>query len=160
MSGTSGDDSIEVVLTGPGVVTSIEGMTPTNVESFSRDGLGNGRAGDTLDYTGSASAVTVNLGSNSATGFTSAANIENVTGTGFGDSLTGTGGANVLSGGGGDDTLTGGGGDDTLAGGSGLLSQYRVTLNLNGSIQVLTCGEVRRTAPIRSAMSNSCNSRI
>ena len=119
VSGTSGDDSIEVVLNGSGVVTSIEGMTPTNVESFSLDGLGNGAAGDTLDYTGSASAVTVNLGSNSATGFTSAANIENITGTGFGDSLTGTGGANVLSGGGGDDTLTGGGGNDTLAGGSG-----------------------------------------
>jgi Ca2+-binding RTX toxin-like protein len=119
VTGTSGDDSIEVVLNGSGVVTSIEGMTPTNVESYSLDGLGNGAAGDTLEYTGTTSAVTVNLGASSATGFTSAANIENVAGGSSGDSLTGTGGANVLSGGGGDDTLTGAGGNDTLAGGSG-----------------------------------------
>ncbi len=119
VTGTSGDDSIEVVLDALGAVTTIEGMTPTNVESYSLDGLGNSTAGDTLDYTGTTSAVTVNLGTSSATGFTSAANIENVTGGSAGDSLTGTSGANALSGGSGNDTLVGGGGNDTLAGGSG-----------------------------------------
>ena len=46
-------------------------------------------------------------------------NIENVTGSAFGDTLIGDAGANVLSGLGGNDTLDGGLGDDTLQGGAG-----------------------------------------
>ena len=68
---------------------------------------------DTLDYTGTTSAVTVNLGTPSAPGFTSVAGIENVTGGSGNDSLTGDAGVNVLTGAGGDDTLDGGGGIDT-----------------------------------------------
>src|SRR5262245_23117993 len=74
---------------GSGVITSIEGMSPTNVENYTLDGLGNSAAGDTLDYTGTASAVIVNLGTNSATGFTSVTGIENVTGGSAGDTLSG-----------------------------------------------------------------------
>ena len=51
--------------------------------------------------------------------------------------------ANAGSGGGGNDIIDGGSGSDTAVF-SGLLSQYRVTLNLNGSIQVL---DLRGGAP-------------
>ena len=37
-------------------------MAPTGIEHYTVDGLGNTAAGDTLDYTGTTSAVTVNLG--------------------------------------------------------------------------------------------------
>ncbi|CAN5199123.1 hypothetical protein BH10PSE6_BH10PSE6_38760 [soil metagenome] len=46
--------------------------------------------------------------------------IENLTGSGFGDTLTGLAGVNVLMGGAGDDTLDGNAGGDTLNGGAGL----------------------------------------
>jgi Ca2+-binding RTX toxin-like protein len=46
-------------------------------------------------------------------------NVEDVTGSRFGDTLTGTSVANILDGGKGDDTLNGAGGDDTLLGGEG-----------------------------------------
>ena len=55
-------------------------MTPTGVENYTLDGLANGAAGDTLDYTGTTTAVTVNLATPSATGFASIAGIENVIG--------------------------------------------------------------------------------
>ena len=74
---------------------------------------------DTLDYTGTTSAVTVNLGTPSAPGFTSVAEIENVTGGSGNNSLTGDAGVNVLTGDGGDDTLDGAGGADIMVGGIG-----------------------------------------
>ena len=136
VSGTSGDDSIEVVLNGSGVVTSIEGTTPTNVESFKprrpRQWRGRRHARlHRLRQRGDGQSR-----HDSAAGFTSAANIENVTGTGFGDLLTGTGGDNVVTGGAGNDIIDGGSGSDTAVF-SGLRSQYRVTLNPNGSVHVL-----------------------
>ena len=54
-----------------------------------------------------------------ATGFTSIAGIENVTGGNGADSLTGDAQANVLDGNAGNDTLTGGAGNDTLIGNGG-----------------------------------------
>ena len=110
VSGTGGNDTIHVAVNGSGVITSIEGMSPTNVENVTVNG---GGGIDTLDYTGTTSAVTVNLGTPSATGFTSVAGIENVTGGSGNDSLTGDAGVNVLTGDGGNDTLDGGGGADT-----------------------------------------------
>ena len=74
---------------------------------------------DTLDYTGSATAVTVNLATGSATGIASMTSIENVTGGSGADSLTGDAGVNVLNGGAGNDTLSGGAGADTMVGGLG-----------------------------------------
>jgi Ca2+-binding RTX toxin-like protein len=74
---------------------------------------------DTLTYAGSLASVTVNLLTGTASGFSSIANIENVTGGTGNDTLTGDANTNVLNGGGGNDTLTGGLGDDTLTGGAG-----------------------------------------
>ena len=65
------------------------------------------------------SGVSVNLGAQTASGFSTVANIENVTGGGNTDTLTGDALQNLLSGAGGNDTLTGAGGNDTLMGGAG-----------------------------------------
>ena len=151
VSGTVGSDTIDVVVNGSGVITSIEGMSPTNVENYTVNGLGNNAAGDTLDYSGTANAVAVNLGTSSATGFTSVTGIENVTGGSAGDTLAGDSNANVLTGGGGNDTLTGAGGDDTLVGGSGIdTAVYSASLNASavteaGSNFVVTTGGAEGT---------------
>ena len=102
VSGTAGDDIIDVVLDVSGVVSSIEGMTPDNVEVYTVDGLGQGANGDTLSYAGTtAFGVTVDLGAVTPTadGFASVAGIENVVGGSLGDSLTGNSGNNTLDGG-------------------------------------------------------------
>ena len=113
VSGTTGDDTIHVTTSG-GVITSIEGMSPTNVQNYTVDGLANGANGDTLDYTGTTTSVTVNLATPGATGgFASIAGIENVIGGSGADSLTGDSGNNRLDGGGGIDTMAGGLGNDT-----------------------------------------------
>ena len=65
------------------------------------------------------SGVTVNLALGTASGFTSIAGIERVTGGSGDDDLTGDGLANLLNGGGGNDLLNGGPGNDTLIGGAG-----------------------------------------
>jgi Ca2+-binding RTX toxin-like protein len=111
VSGTAGNDTIHVAVNGSGVITSIDGLSPTNVEQYTLDGVG---GTDTLDYTGTTGGVTVNLGTNSATGFTSVTGVENVVGGGGNDALTGDAGANMLTGGGGNDTLAGGAGSDTV----------------------------------------------
>ena len=116
VSGTTGNDSINVVVNVPGVVTSIQGMSPTGIENYTVDA---GSGTDTLNYTGTTAGVTVNLGAPSATGLTSVAGIENVTGGSGNDSLTGNSGVNVLTGGAGNDTLIGGAGADTMVGGAG-----------------------------------------
>ena len=116
MSGTAGDDIIDVVLDVSGVVSSIEGMTPDNVEVYTVDGLGQGANGDTLSYAGTtAFGVTVDLGAVTPTadGFASVAGIENVVGGSLGNSLTGNSGNNTLDGGVGADTMVGGAGNDT-----------------------------------------------
>jgi Ca2+-binding RTX toxin-like protein len=116
VSGTAGNDTIHVALNGSGVVTTIEGMTPTSVEQYTVDGLS---GTDTLDYTGTTANVTVSLATPSATGFTTVAGIENVTGGSGNNILTGDANANVLTGGAGNDTLDGGAGVDTMVGGAG-----------------------------------------
>jgi Ca2+-binding RTX toxin-like protein len=93
------------------------------------DTLDGGDDVDTAVYSGSGSAVQVNLTSGTGTGGDAAGDslsgVENVTGSAFGDSLMGSLAANVLLGGVGDDTLSGGGnatddgGADTLDGGAG-----------------------------------------
>ena len=99
------------------------------------DSLDGDSGSDTAAYTGSAAAVTVNLGTNTATGgdaegdtFTS---IENLTGSAHDDTLTGDTGNNVLEGRGGADTLDGGDGTDTA---SYAASNFAVTVDLlNGT---------------------------
>jgi Ca2+-binding RTX toxin-like protein len=84
---------------------------------------GGAGAFDTVSYTGSNAAVTVDLAAGSAAGGhaqgDTIAGFENITGSSNADTLTGDGQANNLDGGGGADTLNGGDGDDRLAGSGG-----------------------------------------
>lgn len=80
--------------------------------------LGAGNA-DTLSYAGTTASLTVNLLQSNATGFTSIAGVENVTGGSGSDDLTGDAHDNVLDGGAGSDTIIGGGGNDVIFGGAG-----------------------------------------
>ncbi len=87
------------------------------------DRLLGGAGLDTVSYSGSDEAVTVDL--EAGTGKRGHAegdvivDVENVLGSGYGDVLRGDNGANRLSGGGGNDRLSGRGGDDVLVGGVG-----------------------------------------
>ena len=89
----------------------------------------NGGAGlDRAMYDDATAPVTVNLATGVSTttngnwdgvGSDQLSNIENVTGSNFGDIITGNGSANILDGLGGNDTLDGGSGADQLNGGLG-----------------------------------------
>ena len=99
IAGTSGRDQFDVSLAA-GRITHVAGNQVLDVETVKADLLGDI---DTLVFSGG-DAVTVDLGTGSATGFASIAGIENVT-TGSGnDVLKGGAGANVLTGRGGDDS--------------------------------------------------------
>ena len=122
----SGDDSV----TGNVADNLLEGRdgADTLMGSLGDDTLIGGTGADTLDggdgldtaaYTGSTAAVTVNLGTSTATGgdaegdtFTS---IENLSSSAYDDTLTGDTGNNVLEGAAGADVLDGGDGLDTAA---------------------------------------------
>ena len=87
------------------------------------DGL-DGRGGiDTASYATSVGGVNVNLATGTCSGGSAAGDvllsIENLTGSGSGDTLTGDTGDNILDGQGGQDTLVGGFGHDALIGGAG-----------------------------------------
>ena len=99
--GTAANQALTVNFNGT-VITAISQVgTIIGVEAITADLLG---AADLLSYTATTTTgVTVNLGTGSASGFASIANIANVTGTDFGDILTGDTGANQLLGRGGDD---------------------------------------------------------
>jgi Ca2+-binding RTX toxin-like protein len=88
--------------------------------------INGGGGGDTLDYSNSNTAVTVNLGAygNGTYGYATAvgssvANIQNVIGSAYNDVLTGSSYGNVLVGDGGNDTINGGTGRSILIGGTG-----------------------------------------
>ena len=66
-----------------------------------RGGVGS----DALSYNGTTVAVSVDLTAGTASGFTSIASIENVTGGSGGDTIRASGAVNVISGNGGDDTI-------------------------------------------------------
>ena len=90
------------------------------------DNLDGGNGTDTLLYFFSASGVTVNLATNTASGGDASgdtiANFENISGSNnasTGDTLTGSDVANTLEGNNGDDVLEGKGGSDFLTGGAG-----------------------------------------
>lgn len=97
------------------------------------DRIEGGAGADTVDYSGSTSAVNVNLASGSGSGGEAAGDtlvaVENIFASIFNDSLYGTTGNNLIRGNAGndyistdagDDTLHGGAGRDTLYGGSGM----------------------------------------
>jgi Ca2+-binding RTX toxin-like protein len=83
----------------------------TGVENVAADLLG---GTDTLSYAGATSGVIVDLSSNHATGFSTIAGVENVTGGTGADTLTGNSAANVLAGGAGNDTYFVGAGDTVV----------------------------------------------
>ncbi|HRK96112.1 MAG TPA: calcium-binding protein, partial [Rhodospirillales bacterium] len=87
------------------------------IASAGSDTIDGGDGVDTASYVHSQSAVTVDLGANTASGGFARndvlSNIENLAGSDYDDKLTGDAGNNVLSGGLGADTLTGGAGFDT-----------------------------------------------
>ena len=87
------------------------------------DRLLGGAGMDTVSYSGSDEAVTVDLeagaGKRGHAEGDVIVDVENVLGSGYGDVLGGDAGANRLSGGGGNDRLSGRGGDDVLEGGAG-----------------------------------------
>lgn len=114
---TLSSQTLDVIYDGTSVTTFEDG-TITNVEQVSAD-LGAGNF-DALVYAGTTADVVVNLGTGTASGFTSIAGVENVTGGDGNDLITGNSGRNVLSGGTGIDTLNGGAGSDVLVGGDGI----------------------------------------
>ncbi|MGQ0532222.1 MAG: beta strand repeat-containing protein [Caulobacteraceae bacterium] len=122
--GNSGAETLEVAWNGTSF-TFFKGGAVASIEQAIADmGVG----GDWLRYTGSTVGVTINLTTNTASGFVSIANVENaaggsgndtITGSSVANNLIGNDGADVLDGGGGNDTLNGGAGADTLTGGAG-----------------------------------------
>ena len=114
--GVANNDVLDVIYNGGPTISSFEGGTVTGVETITANLGGNA---DTLSYGTSATAVTVNLATGTASGFSSIASILNVTGGASGDTLTGNAGANTLNGGAGVDTINGGAGGDLLIGGAG-----------------------------------------
>ena len=94
----------------------------------SSDSYAGGGGTDTIDYSGSAGGVNVNLGGASSTtgsgsGFSANGdtynNISNIVGSAFNDTLTGNTSNNTIRGGAGDDVIFGHGGNDTLSGEAG-----------------------------------------
>jgi Ca2+-binding RTX toxin-like protein len=114
VGGSSDDFTLTGLNANPEAIASGEG----------KDTISGGTGGnDTVDYSNSDAAVTVDLSTNTvsggyATGDT-ISGIENVFGSKFNDTLTGNSGDNKLYGFDGDDTIHGGDGKDTLDGGTG-----------------------------------------
>ena len=134
--GGSGADTITVTATGVGSANSITGGTDNDVLNAAAstanmtfiggagaDTITGGTATNTSSYAGSAAAVTVNLTTGVNTGGDAQGdvlvNIQNLIGSGNGDTLTGSAGNNVLNGAAGADVIAGGGGNDTIIGGTG-----------------------------------------
>jgi Ca2+-binding RTX toxin-like protein len=122
ITGGAGNDTLNVFFTGT-VLSNVANGTLSNVERVTADLDG---GSDTLSYVGTtagatAAAVTVNLTTGSASGFTSIAGLDNVTGGAGNDTLTGNAGANVLNGSAGNDRFvaTVSAGNDSYIGGAG-----------------------------------------
>ena len=113
--GTGASDTLTVTFDGARITTFQGGTVDASVESFIVDLFG---GSDNLAYS-APGGVSVDLAAGTASGFTSIAGIENVSGNGGADTITGDGNTNVINGNGGADVLSGGGGNDALNGGAG-----------------------------------------
>jgi Ca2+-binding RTX toxin-like protein len=137
VTGTAAAETMTVVTAG-GVITTFQGGSVSSIEQIVADLLG---GADTLSYTNNTltNGVNVNLALGTATGFTSIAGIENVTGGAGNDTFTGDARLNVFNGGAGNDTFFGSAGGDTYSGGAGTdkldmsFATQSMTINLNGS---------------------------
>ena len=132
--GEGGNDILDASLaTGTATLNGAAG-TDTLTGGTGNDFLTGGAGGDILNggagtgdwaqyNDGGTVGVTINLALDTASGGTAQGDqlngIENILGSGFGDTLTGDTAANVLRGASGNDILNGGGGGDTLRGGQG-----------------------------------------
>jgi Ca2+-binding RTX toxin-like protein len=85
------------------------------------DTLNGGNGNDTATFAHASGPIRANLGLGTAFGDGNDVliSIENVTGSGFGDTLVGSQAANIIDGGLGDDSITGGSSADRLTGGAG-----------------------------------------
>ncbi|HEV7323830.1 MAG TPA: calcium-binding protein [Bosea sp. (in: a-proteobacteria)] len=119
------DPATNFVITGSDFDDNLAGGAGADQINGGDDRLGNGGIGDTVSYADSTAGVSVDLsqaGPQVSTGFANGdvlTDIENVTGSAFGDVLTGDGGDNTLAGGDGHDVINGGAGADTLRGEAG-----------------------------------------
>ena len=126
LGGTDTLISIEAVR-GSSFNDTLTGSDSAAFESFEgREGNDtiDGKGGtDRVDYQNDEAAVSVNLATGIAHdgsgGTDTLLNIENIRGSGFGDSLVGDAGNNKIDGGNGDDTSEGGAGNDTFVGSPG-----------------------------------------
>ncbi|MDU8913534.1 Hint domain-containing protein, partial [Aestuariicoccus sp. MJ-SS9] len=119
-----GGDGNDSLTGGPGN-DSLDGGAgnDTLIGGTGADTLAGGAGTDFIDYSSSASGVTVDLAAGTGAGGDAEGDvlsgIEDVQGTAFDDTLSGDAGNNILTGGDGNDSLTGGAGNDTLLGGNG-----------------------------------------
>ncbi|MEK7810136.1 MAG: hypothetical protein AAB571_13755, partial [Chloroflexota bacterium] len=116
LTGLNADSTwnISGTMSGNYVSTNLALSAAEGTLAFSQvDTLNGGSAVDLLIYSAFNTSVTVNLSTNTATGFTSVFGMNNITGGSANDSLTGDDANNVITGNGDSDTMTGLGGDDT-----------------------------------------------
>jgi len=128
ITGTGGRDTIQGLagndtLNGAGGNDLIQGgdNDDTLIGGLGNDDLQGDAGVDTVDYSSASGGITAVAGDGSATGAAGTdtfGNIENLIGSGFGDTLDGNYQTNILTGGAGNDVLNGLGGADTLIGGA------------------------------------------
>ena len=151
LTGGNGNDT----LASDAGADTLSGEDGDDLLSGGRDGdvIDGGDGVDTLDYGASDAAVTLALNNGSATGGHGegdvVSNVENLTGSIYGDTFTGSSDANTLNGGDGRDRLNGGNGQDQLTGGRAGDTFVFLSVNHSGagetlrdSIWDLTAGDV------------------
>ena len=155
--GTKQDD--EFLITGTSAIKIDAGSgNDTVVSGVGADTLDGGDGTDTISYINSTAAISVNIGTNQASGGYATGdvltNFENAIGSSWNDTLIGSTTANVLDGRDGDDSINGGGGNDTLDGSGNVdLVDYSyvtsagttngmngITLALNGATTISVTG--------------------
>ena len=107
-------------LVGDGGVNVLRGLAGNDlfVGGLGADQMIGGADIDVVDYSGFATGVSINLTAGTGVGGDTLSEIENITGSAFGDVLQGDNGANTLRGGAGNDYMIAGNGADLMVGGA------------------------------------------
>jgi len=149
--------------------TSATGNSLNNVifAGTGRNAIDGGAGIDTLSFeyaaasaTSGAGGVSLSLGAAGAlttaagiSGADTVLNIENLTGSKFGDKLTGNAGANVIKGGAGSDYLNGANGNDVLSGGAGAdWFTFSTALSNTGNVDTITDFAAEDTIRLENAV--------